>query len=80
MHLASKKVSPTKSQKAGLVFNVDCFDQYLHNLVNAEVQGQNWHVGGSVPVYQASVFEYLTAEMLELSGNCAKDNGRNQYI
>ncbi|XP_041041284.1 histone H2A-like [Carcharodon carcharias] len=36
-------------------------------------------VGGGTPVYLATALEYLTAEILELAGNTARDNKRTHH-
>ena len=59
----------SRAAKAGLQFSV----------ARAEKLIRNHHcgrVGGGADVYLAAVLEYLAAELLELSGNAARDNKR----
>jgi histone H2A len=64
--------SGPKSQRAGLQFPVSHF----RNVIKAKT---HLRVGSGAPVYLAAVLEYLSAEILELSGNAAKDN-RNARV
>ena len=63
---SGKQIS--RSQKAGLQFPVGRISRYLKK------GGYAKRIGGAAPVYMAAVLEYLTAEVLELAGNAAKDN------
>ena len=66
--------STTRSAKAGLQFPVGRMARYLRQ------GGFAKRVGAGAPVYLAAVLEYLTAELLELAGNAAKDNKRSRII
>ncbi|CAD7067784.1 unnamed protein product [Tilletia caries] len=66
--------STTRSAKAGLQFPVGRIHRVLRN-------GNYAHrVGAGAPVYLAAVLEYLTAEILELAGNAARDNRKARII
>ena len=73
-----KKASSTKavsrSAKAGLQFPVGRVARFLRK---AKVASR---VGAGAPVYLAAVLEYLTAEVLELAGNAARDNKKSRII
>ncbi|XP_067419664.1 histone H2A type 1-like [Emydura macquarii macquarii] len=58
----------TKSARAGLQFPVGRVHRLLKRGSYAE------RIGAGAPVYLAAVLEYLTAEILELSGNVAREN------
>ena len=69
-----KKKSQSRSQKAGLQFPVG---RVARHMKNARVAAR---VGAGAPVYLAAVLEYLTAEILELAGNAARDNKKSRII
>ena len=60
--------SKTRSFRAGLQFPVGRIHRHLRKGNYAK------RVGGGAPVYLAAVLEYLSAEILELAGNAARDN------
>lgn len=63
-----------RSTKAGLQFPVARIGRYLKQGKYAS------RVGAGAPVYLAAVLEYLTAEVLELAGNAARDNKKARII
>ena len=71
---ADAKKSTTRSSKAGLQFPVGRIGRFLKQGRYAQ------RVGGGAPVYLAAVLEYLTAEILELAGNAAKDNKKTRIV
>ncbi|CAM9589819.1 unnamed protein product [Choristocarpus tenellus] len=68
------KKSTTRSAKAGLQFPVGRVGRFLKQGKYAT------RVGAGAPVYLAAVLEYLTAEVLELAGNAARDNKKARIV
>ena len=68
------KKSMTKSAKAGLQFPVGRISRFLKKGKYAT------RVGAGAPVYLCAILEYLTAEILELAGNAARDNKKSRII
>ncbi len=66
--------SKTRSNRAGLQFPVGRIHRFIRKGNYAE------RVGAGAPVYLAAVLEYLTAEILELAGNAARDNKKSRII
>jgi histone H2A len=71
---AAKSKSKTRSSRAGLQFPVGRLHRLLRKGHYAE------RVGSGAPVYLAAVLEYLSAEILELAGNAARDNKKTRII
>ena len=63
-----------RSSRAGLQFPVGRIHRLLRKGHYAE------RVGAGAPVYLAAVLEYLSAEILELAGNAARDNKKTRII
>ena len=64
----------SRSQRAGLQFPVGRIARFMRG------GGFARRIGAGAPVYLASVLEYLTAELLELAGNAAKDNKKQRIV
>ena len=64
----------TRSSRAGLQFPVGRMHRLLRKGHYAE------RIGAGAPVYLAAVLEYLSAEILELAGNAARDNKKTRII
>ena len=62
----------SRSNRAGLQFPVGRVHRLLRQGNYAE------RIGAGAPVYMAAVMEYLTAEILELAGNAARDNKKQR--
>ncbi|GMM54429.1 histone H2AZ [Maudiozyma humilis] len=58
----------SSSARAGLQFPVGRIKRYLKRNASGRVR-----VGSKAAIYLTAVLEYLTAEVLELAGNAAKD-------
>lgn len=70
----TEKLTSSRSSKAGLTFPVG----RVHRLLRTGHYSQR--VGSGAPVYLTSVLEYLSAEILELAGNAARDNKKSRII
>ena len=70
----SKSKPKSRSSRAGLQFPVGRIHRLLRNGSYSE------RVGAGAPVYLAAVLEYLSAEVLELAGNAARDNKKSRII
>ena len=68
------KKSVSRSSKAGLQFPVGRVSRFLKKGRYAP------RVGAGSSVYLAAILEYLTAEILELAGNAARDNKKTRII
>ncbi len=68
------KKTQSRSSKAGLQFPVGRMSRFLKRGKYAT------RVGAGAPVYLAAILEYLTAEILELAGNAARDNKKTRIV
>ncbi|CAH8436757.1 unnamed protein product [Heterobilharzia americana] len=70
----AKQTKKSRSTRAGLQFPVG----RVHRMLRVGNYGER--VGAGAPVYMAAVMEYLTAEVLELAGNAARDNKKTRIV
>ncbi|XP_053621131.1 histone H2A, sperm-like [Plodia interpunctella] len=70
----SRQPNKTRSSRAGLAFPVGRIHKILRKGNYAP------RVGRDAPVYLAAVLEYLAAEILELSGEAAKENDKTRIV
>ena len=70
----AKAKAKTRSFRAGLQFPVGRVHRFLRKGRFAP------RIGSGAPVYLAAVLEYLSAEILELAGNVARDNKKSRII
>ena len=70
----SAKTNKSRSKRAGLQFPVGRIHRHLRKGNFAT------RIGSGAPVFLAAVIEYLTAEILELAGNAARDNKKARII
>ncbi|KAJ1996912.1 histone H2A, partial [Coemansia thaxteri] len=72
---ATSSAAPkSRSSKAGIQFPVGRIHRHLRRGNYAQ------RIAAGAPVYLAAVLEYLTAEILELAGNAARDNKKTRII
>ncbi|RUO96306.1 histone-fold-containing protein [Jimgerdemannia flammicorona] len=69
-----KPTYTSRSARAGLQFPVGRVNRMLKKGRYAP------RIGAGAPVYLAAVLEYLTAEVVELAGNAARDNNKKRII
>ncbi|XP_031574997.1 histone H2A-beta, sperm [Actinia tenebrosa] len=70
----AKGKAKSRSSRAGLQFPVGRVHRFLRRGNYAA------RIGSGAPVYMAAVLEYLSAEILELAGNAARDNKKTRII
>ena len=70
----NQKKSQTAASRAGLQFPPTRVGRYMRKMGPSDAP----RVGETAGVFMAAVLEYLSAEVLELAGNAARDNKRSR--
>ena len=70
----NRSKAKSRSSRAGLQFPVGRVYRILRKGNYAQ------RIGSGAPVYMAAILEYLSAEILELAGNAARDNKKTRII
>merc|ERR1712054_347882 len=70
----AKAKAKTRSFRAGLQFPIGRVHRFLRKGHYAS------RIGSGAPVYLAAVLEYLSAEILELAGNAARNNKKSRIV
>lgn len=70
--MPAPSMKTTRSKRAGLEFPVGRIHRLLRKGNYAD------RLGNGAPVYLSAVLEFLTAEILELAGNAARDNRKTR--
>jgi histone H2A len=69
---STKKKGNRPVDRAGIVFP----PVRARHLIEKNLP-KHFHIGDAAPVYLAAVLEYLTAEFIQQTGNCTRDNNMN---
>lgn len=72
--MASRKKSKSRSSRAGLLFPVGRIHKILKKGNYAP------RIGAGAPIYLAAALEYLSAEILELAADAAKENKKSRVV
>ncbi|XP_014462495.1 histone H2A-beta, sperm [Alligator mississippiensis] len=67
-----EKAKVSRCSRAGLVFSVSCVDRLLRKGQFAE------RIGAGAPVYMAAVAQYLTYEIIDVTGKVTKHSKNHQ--